>query len=98
MSPSNKEMQRSRNCQLYAYLLVEQDKEVPEEILEGAISYEYAIDCVAQFAEEIKSLDSATFEKIVNNKDSQEARELAYWWEMCQEADRLRKELVTTCI
>ncbi|HIC42777.1 MAG TPA: hypothetical protein EYO73_00320 [Sulfurimonas sp.] len=97
MTPSNKEMQLRRNCQLYAYLLVSQDKEVPEMIQDAIDDYDYLIDCVVDLSEELKSLDTDTFERIVNNKDSQEARELAYWWEMCQEADRLRKVLVSTC-
>ncbi|MDF1880434.1 hypothetical protein JHD50_03795 [Sulfurimonas sp. MAG313] len=97
MNPSNKEMQLRRNCQLYAYLLDSQGKDVPEEILEAIDDYDYLIDCVVQLSEELESLDSETFGRIVNNPDSQDARELAYWWEMCQEADRLRKVLVSTC-
>ncbi len=97
MTPSNKEMQLRRNCQLYAYVLVSQGKEIPEVIQDAIDDYDYLVDCVIDLSEEIKALDSDTFDKIVNNKDRQEARELSYWWEMCQEADRLRKSLVSTC-
>lgn len=93
MNPSNKEMRLRKNCQLYAYLLVSQGKEVPEEILEGANSYDYLVNCVAEMTQELEGLDSETFDKIVNNTESLEARELAYWWDMQQEADRLHKAL-----
>ena len=100
MAPSNKEMQRQKNCKLYAYLLLAQNKEVPDHILECAYSHDcdYPVECAAELAEEIKGLDSDTFEKIVNDKESPEARELAHWWEMRQEADRLGQLLVKTCL
>ena len=100
MNPSNKELRLRRNCQLYVYLLVSQGKEVPEEIQECADSYNYdfLVNCVAQLSDEIEGLDSDTFDKIVNNKESNEARELAYWWEMHQEANRIGNEIVKTCL
>lgn len=98
MSPSNKEMQLCKNCQLYAYVLVSQGKEVPEEIQDCIDSYDYVVNCVAELSEELKCLDSATFDRIVNNAELLESRELAYWWEMQQEADRLHDILGTTCI
>ena len=100
MNHSNKELRLRRNCQLYVYLLVSQGNEVPEEIQECADSYDYdfLVDCVAQLSDEIEGLDSDTFEKIVDNKESNEARELAYWWEMHQVANRLGDEIVKTCL
>ena len=100
MNPSNKELRLRKNCQLYTYLLVLQAKEVPEEIQECADSYNYdfLVDCVTQLSDELEGLDSDTFEKIVNNKESNEARELAYWWEMHQTANRLGDEIVKTCL
>jgi len=100
MSPSNKEMQLRKNCQLYAYLLVAQGKEVPEEIQECADSYDYdyIVDCVADLSDALESLDSATFERVVNNPQSQEARALAYWWEMHQQANQLGNNLTKTCL
>lgn len=100
MNPTNKEMQLRRNCKLYAYLLKSQDKEIPEEIQECADSYhyDYLVDCVVALAEAIKGLDSDTFDRIINNKESKEAQELAYWWEMQQEADRLSHVLTKTCL
>jgi hypothetical protein len=53
---------------------------------------------VTQLSNELEGLDSDTFEKIVNNKESNEARELAYWWEMHQVANRLGDEIVQTCL
>ena len=98
MNPSNKELRLRKNCQLYAYVLVSQCKEVPEEIQECANSYDYdfLVDCVTQLSDELEGLDSDTFEKIVNNKESNKARELAYWWEMHQVANRLGDEIVQT--
>jgi hypothetical protein len=98
MSPPNKKMQRQKNCQLYTYLLLSQEKEVPDLILECAHTYDcdYPVDCVRELTEEIKGLDSETFERIVNNKESKEARELAHWWEMHQEAERLHKDIAQT--
>ncbi|MFT5661863.1 MAG: hypothetical protein ACI9TV_002510 [Sulfurimonas sp.] len=93
MNPSNKEMQLRKNCQLYAYVLVSQDKEIPEEIQDSIDSYEYIMNCVEELSAELKSLDSDTFDRIVNNTELLEARELAYWWEMREEADRLHKSL-----
>ena len=84
MNPSNKELRLRRNCQLYAYVLVTQGKEVPEEIQECSVSYDYLVDCVADLAQELKDLDSDTFDKIVNNTQSQRARDLSHWWEMYQ--------------
>ena len=100
MNPTNKELRLRRNCQLYMYLLVSQGKEVPEEIQECAHSYDYdfLVDCVAQLSSEIAGLDSDTFNRIMNNKESNESRELAYWWEMHQAANRLGDEIVKTCL
>ncbi|PHS40688.1 MAG: hypothetical protein COB07_04045 [Sulfurovum sp.] len=84
MSPTNREVQLRKTCQLYAYVLVSQGKEVPEEIQECADSYDYPVDCVAKLSQVLKGLDSDTFEKIVNNSQSKEARDLANWWEMYQ--------------
>jgi len=100
MSPTNKELQLRKNCQLFVYLLVSQGKEVPEEVQECADSYDFdfLVDCVAQLSDEIKSLDSDTFERIVNNKESTKARELAYWWEMHQMANSLGEKIVNTCL
>lgn len=96
MNPTNKEMQLRKTCQLYMYVLVSQGKEIPYEIMECAHSYDYLVDCVTELSEALKSLDSDTFDKIVNNTESREARELAHWWEMYQDADRLRKEIKQT--
>jgi hypothetical protein len=98
MSATNKEMQLQRNCQLYAYVLTSQGKEVPEHIQEGTESYDYLVDCVAELSQEVKGLDSETFEKVVNNIQIQEARELAYWWKMYQEATKLGQSLTQTCL
>ena len=93
MSPSNKEMQLRKNCELYVYVLVSLDKEIPEEIVECATSYDYPIDCVSKLAQELEGLDSDTFDRIVNDTNSQEARDLSNWWEMHKEADRLHQAL-----
>lgn len=93
MGPSNKEMQLCKNCQLYAYVLSTQGKEVPEEIQDCIDSYDYVVNCVSELLAELKGLDSDTFDKIVNNKEVLESRELSYWWEMQQEADRLHRLL-----
>ena len=100
MNPTNKEMQLRKTCELYVYVLVSQGKEVPEEIQECADSYDYdyLVDCVAELSEALEVLDSDTFDRIVNNTQSKEARDLAYWWEMQQEADRLSKALIQTCL
>ena len=100
MAPSNKEMQRRKNCQLYSYLLISLGKEVPDLILECALSYDcdYPVDCVRELAEELKGLDSESFERIVNDPKSPEAQELAHWWEMHQEADRLHNTIAKTCL
>jgi len=100
MNPTNKELRLRKNCQLYVYLLVSQSKEVPEEIQECADSYDYdfLVDCVTQLSDELEGLDSDTFEKIVNNTESNDARELSYWWKMHQEANRVREEIVQTCL
>ncbi|CAA6822468.1 MAG: Unknown protein [uncultured Sulfurovum sp.] len=98
MQPTNKEMQLQKNCQLYAYLLESQGKEVPEHIEECVESYEYVMHCAEALFEELKSLDEQTFEKIVNNPDILKSRELSYWWEMKQEANRLGESLTKTCL
>lgn len=100
MGPSNKEIQLRKNCQLYAYLLNAQGKEVPEVIQECADSedFDYPVECAEELYEELKSLDSETFDKIINNSQSIEARYLAHWFEMQQEADRLKKDIVQTCL
>jgi len=100
MAPTNKQMQLQKNCRLYTYLLILQHKEVPDEILECAHSYEcdYPVDCAVELSEELKALDSETFERIVNDPDSEEARELAHWWEMHQEAEKLRETIKKTCL
>ena len=93
MSASNKEMQLRKNCELYAYLLESLGKEIPEEIEECLESYDYVINCVAVLKRELQGVDSQTFDKILNNKEKLESRELSYWWQMQQEADRLHRLL-----
>jgi len=82
MSPTNREVQLRKTCQLYAYVLTSQGKEVAEHILECAMSYDYPVDCVKELYESLKALDEASFKAIVYENDSQEARDLAAWWEM----------------
>lgn len=84
MSPTNREIQLRKTCQLYAYVLKAQGKEVPEEIQECTASYDYLIDCVQDLSLELQRLDSESFEKIVHNKVLKEARDLENWWEMYQ--------------
>ncbi len=84
MNPTNREVQLQKTCQLYAYVLKSQGKEIPEAIQECVASYDYLLDCVADLYQELKSLDSDTFEKIVHNTDSKKARDLAQWWKMYQ--------------
>ncbi len=84
MNPTNREMQLQKSCQLYAYVLALQGKEVPEEIQECSVSYDYLVDCVADLAQELKDLDNDTFDMIVNNPQSQRSRDLAHWWKMYQ--------------
>ncbi len=100
MNPTNKEMQLRKTCELYVYVLESQGKEVPDEIQECADSYDYdyLVDCVAALSDAIKALDSDTYDRIVNNTHSKEAHNLAYWWEMQQEADRLSQVLGQTCL
>lgn len=93
MSPTNKEMQLLKTCQLYAYVLSSQRKEVPEYIEECAVSYDYLVDCTSELVKEIESLDKDTLERIMYNPESYYAQDLAHWWEMYQEADKLRKQL-----
>lgn len=93
MAPTNKEMQQNKNCRLYAYLLTSQGKEVPEAVQECADSYEDVFDCVKMLAKEVESLDSETFDRVVNDTASQEARDLAYWWQMYQEAQRVHRSI-----
>jgi hypothetical protein len=93
MNPSNKEMQLRKTCELYAYLLKSLGKEVPEHIEECSESYDYVIDCKKELFSTLKGLDSVTFERIVENTFSAEARALANWWNMYQEAERLKKIL-----
>lgn len=84
MSASNKEVQLRKTCQLYTYVLASLGKDIPENIQECADSYEYPVDCVTELYQELKDLDSDTFEKIVNDTQSTQARNLASWWEMYQ--------------
>src|SRR5210317_732001 len=100
MAPSNKEIQLRKNCQLYAYLLNAQGKEVPEMIQECADSddYDYPVECAEELYEELKSLDDKAFEKVITNNQSIEARYLAHWFEMQQEADKLKKDIAQTCL
>lgn len=93
MNPSNKEMQLRKNCELYIYVLASLQREIPEEIVECAMSYDYPVECVGKLSALIESLDEVSFKQIVSNSDSQEARDLANWWEMRQEADRLHRSL-----
>ena len=84
MSPSNREIQLRKNCEIYAYVLTSLGKEVSEEIQDCVDSYEYSVDCVKELAKILQDLDSDTFNKLVNNTELQVARELANWWDMYQ--------------
>ena len=84
MKPTNREIQQRKTCQLYAYVLASLGEKIPLEIVDCVDSYGDPVDCVSDLSQALKSLDSDTYEKIVNNTDSQEARDLAQWWEMYQ--------------
>ena len=84
MSPTNREIQVQKTCELYAYLLELQGKEVSDDIQECAESYDYPIDCMAKLSEAIRALDSDSFKKIMKNTESTKALDLAKWWEMYQ--------------
>jgi len=98
MNPSNKEMQLRKTCELYVYVLTSLAQEVPDAVQECADSYDYPLECAAELAKVLKELDSESFERIVNDPDSIEARHLSYWWQMQEEAEKLRKELTQTCL
>ena len=84
MSPNNREIQLRKTCQLYAYVLKSQGKEVPETIQECAASFDYSVDCVEKLSQALVNLDSDSYKKIVNNPDSKQAQDLSNWWEMYQ--------------
>lgn len=93
MNPSNKEMQLRKNCELYAYVLTAQGKEIPEVIQDGLDDYEYIINCSEDLYKEVENLDTDTFQTIVNNKEVQGSRELSYWWKMYKEYNQIQIEL-----
>ena len=84
MGPTNREIQLRKTCQLYAYVLKSQGEEVPEDVQECTASYDYPVDCVVELSQALQSLDSDTFEKIVNDPQSEKARDLSQWWDMYQ--------------
>ena len=92
MIPTNKEMQQLQTCQLYAYVLRFQNKEVCDEVQSCANSYDYLIDCVEKLYNELQSLNKEMFEQIVHN-DSVESNNLARWYQMHQESQELYKML-----
>lgn len=98
MPAYNQQMQQRKNCELYAYVLAELDQDIPDHILECAMSDEYPVDCVADLAKALEDMSADDFERIVHDTESQMARDLSKWWTMYLESDRLRQELVTTCI
>jgi hypothetical protein len=98
MPDYNKEMQQRKNCELYAYVLAELGQDIPDHILECAMSDEYPVDCVADLAKSLEDMGADDFERIVYDKESALACDLAKWWTMYLESDRLRQELVTTCL
>ena len=100
MITTNKELQLRKNCQLYKYLLVSLGKEVPGHIEECANAFDadYLVNCASELSEALKELDRETLDKIINDPHSKVAHELAFWWEMQQEADRLGKTLTKTCL
>ena len=84
MSLSNREIQQRKNCQLYRYVLQIQNKEIPFHIEECADYNEYncLLDCSKELIQEIKNFDDATHERIINNQESEDAKDLSQWWEM----------------
>ena len=84
MSVSNREIQLQKTCELYAYVLKCQGKDVTEDVQECADSYDYLIDCTKELAKEIENLDSQSFDAMINNSEAPEARNLANWWAMYQ--------------
>ena len=91
MAPTNKEIQQRKTCQLYVYVLIALGKEVPYDIHECADDYDYIVECSGRLAQTLKELESETFDTLVNDSGSPQARELANWWEMYKEADKLRQ-------
>lgn len=91
MNPSNKEVQLRKTCQLYIYVLESLGKEIPDDLEDCAESYDYLINCVDEFAQVLKELDSQTLEKILNNPETSLARDLKNWWQMYQEMEELHR-------
>ena len=98
MPEYNKAMQQKKSCELYAYVLTEQNKDVPDDILECIISDDYLVDCALQLANEIQGMDSETFKRLVYGNESTLSRDLANWWTMYQESEKLYKEIIQTYI
>jgi hypothetical protein len=98
MPEYNKDMQQRKNCELYAYVLAELDKEIPDDILECVMDGDYLVDCVLQLANELKALDTEKFNQLVYNSEASLSRDLANWWTMYQESERLQEELRQTCL
>ena len=84
MSATNREVQLRKTCQLYAYVLSAQGQEIPETIQECADAYDYPVDCVKELYQALEDLDTETFDKVVNDPHSLQARNLASWWKMYQ--------------
>ncbi len=84
MSPTNREIQLRKTCQLYAYVLSSIGEEVPDAILECTISYDYPVECMNELVETIKGLDEETFEKLISDRENELARDLEQWWQMYQ--------------
>ncbi len=84
MSPTNREIQLQKNCQLYRFVLHSLHKEVPYAIEECAHSYEYPVDCSKELAALLSQLDAATLNDLMSTPDCVEAYHLRQWWEMYQ--------------
>ncbi|MBN2816927.1 MAG: hypothetical protein JXQ67_09600 [Campylobacterales bacterium] len=93
MASLNQSMQLKKNCELFVYVLVSLEKDIPEDVLECAMCDDYPINCAKELADTLSSLDKESFDKIMNKENSAEAQDLRNWWEMSQEADRLHKFL-----
>ncbi len=84
MNPTNREVQLRKTCQLYEYVLISLGQEVPEAVAACAVSYDYPVECMKELVSLLESLSGEEFEKVVNNPESQSARDLAQWWQMYQ--------------
>lgn len=96
MEPTTKERQLQKTNQLLVFALTAMDRPVTDDIKRAADNmYGGREESVVELCALIRSMSEDDLNRVVYDGRNPASRELANWWDLHQEADRLREQQKT---